>query len=104
MLKSGDKIIAKPKFLFDFKIPYEHREVEVLFSDGVTTAITNRYIQENIKGGEIVVWANSVEHFYLSHNINYEIMKLIDQGVEFKEFNAVTMDDKIIDIRMGLKR
>jgi hypothetical protein len=103
MVKSGDKIIAKSKFLTQYNIPYEYREVEVLDCDGVTISVTNEYIRQKLKG-YVTTFFDPETQFYLSNNINYEIVKLIEQGVEFKEFNAVTIDNKIIDIRMGLKR
>jgi hypothetical protein len=96
MLKVGDKLIAKLDFMIeDGKIPVSDREFEVIESERGCIKIRNK------QGYQMIMDSSYVrESFYLTDNINYELMKLIETDkIEFVSFEGVTIDGKVIDIR-----
>jgi hypothetical protein len=103
MIKQGDAITAKPSFLLRYGIPYEHRKLNVDFFEDGMISVSNEYIKNNIKGQCIWGSFDFLKEFYLNNSITQEILALIEQGVEFDEINAVTVEGKIIDIRRGIK-
>lgn len=95
MLEVGDKLIAKLDFLIANSIPVSYREFEVIISDGGMVKIQNKQEYHIIMDSKYIR-----ESFYLTDNINYELMKLIEtDNIEFVSFNGVTIDGKVIDIR-----
>lgn len=97
MLKIGDKLIAKLDFIIkDGKIPVEDRKFEVIESDKGIIKIKNKQGYSMIMNSEYIR-----DSFYLTDNINYELMKLIETDkIEFASFNGVTVDGKIINIKV----
>jgi hypothetical protein len=95
MLKVGDKLIAKLDFLIKNNISKEDREFKILESDKGIVKIQNK------SGFHMITDSSYIrEDFYLTDNINYELLKIIETGeIEFISFNGVTIDGKIIDVR-----
>jgi hypothetical protein len=92
MIKTGDKLIAKPKYLLENEIPYENRFFTVIWRDGIVGKIQNN---NGFTYDGCIDWSN----FYLPTNVNLEILKLIESDISIKEFNAVTEDGKVINFR-----
>ena len=97
MIKKGDKLIAKNSLLLQYNIPYEKREMEVIDWQGDYGAIKWGENQEDALYGHIDI----EKYFFLPNSINCEILRLIEnERIQFKSFNGVTMDNKVIQINL----
>lgn len=96
MIRKGDKLIAKIDFLLDYDVPYDHREFNVIDCDVPYIKI------ENDEGRSFEGCYDMKKYFYLPTSINREIIELIDRdNIQFKSFQGVTEDGKIIQIEIG---
>ena len=102
MFKEGTKLIAKDRFLIKRDIPFEERNFTL--KEYADYGIYVDYKLEGFKDGEVYIESGTdrvdflTENFYVTNNINLELIQLL-HTFEFKEFNAVTVDGKVINIR-----
>jgi hypothetical protein len=94
MIEIGTILTAKPSFLIEHKIPSQNRRFKV-------TAYYDRYTGgiESLDGkyarhGTM----DFVKDFYNPSNVNLEIMMLLDGDIQFKSFQAVAEDGKVIQV------
>lgn len=103
MLKVGDKLLAKPKFLIKYQLQHEQRELIVSYlekshhNDGFKIILSHGNEQVFNGGLFSIEWI--IENFYLTNNLNYEVTKVLE-SIEIKSFNAVTVDGKVINMEL----
>lgn len=95
VIKVGDTITAKPKFLMKWEIPFEKRHMKITElwsgSGGRVESVVDKTIF-------IVGAIDFLNDFYLPSPINQEVMAILEANIDLKSFQAVTMDGKIIQI------